>query len=92
MGKNGVIFSDGTGQAGGFRFDEKRSNIYKLYRATRCGRTRQEIPEIRLLSTILASVRKRTGATSTAALCGGSSPGDRVRHHQKYHLSIAMPL
>jgi uncharacterized protein (DUF2235 family) len=35
--KNVVIFSDGTGQAGGFRFDEKRSNIYKLYRATRCG-------------------------------------------------------
>jgi uncharacterized protein (DUF2235 family) len=27
----------GTGQAGGFRFDEKRSNIYELYRATRCG-------------------------------------------------------
>src|SRR5450631_1324201 len=37
MGKNVVIFSDGTGQAGGFRFDEDRSNIYKLYRATRCG-------------------------------------------------------
>jgi hypothetical protein len=37
VGKNVVIFSDGTGQAGGFRFDEKRSNIYKLYRATRCG-------------------------------------------------------
>jgi len=37
MGKNVVIYSDGTGQAGGFRFDEDRSNIYKLYRATRCG-------------------------------------------------------
>jgi len=37
MNKNIVIFSDGTGQAGGFRFDENRSNIYKLYRATRCG-------------------------------------------------------
>ena len=36
MSKNVVIFSDGTGQAGGFRFDEDRSNIYKLYRATRC--------------------------------------------------------
>jgi uncharacterized protein (DUF2235 family) len=35
--KNVLIFSDGTGQAGGFRFDETRSNIYKLYRATRCG-------------------------------------------------------
>ena len=37
MSKNVLIFSDGTGQAGGFRFDENRSNIYKLYRATRCG-------------------------------------------------------
>jgi uncharacterized protein (DUF2235 family) len=37
MAKNVVIFSDGTGQAGGFRFDEERSNVYKLYRATRCG-------------------------------------------------------
>jgi uncharacterized protein (DUF2235 family) len=35
--KNVIIYSDGTGQAGGFRFDEKRSNIYKMYRATRCG-------------------------------------------------------
>jgi uncharacterized protein (DUF2235 family) len=37
MSKNVIIFSDGTGQAGGLRFDENRSNIYKLYRATRCG-------------------------------------------------------
>jgi hypothetical protein len=35
--KNVIIYSDGTGQAGGFRFDEKRSNIYKMYRGTRCG-------------------------------------------------------
>ncbi len=37
MPKNIVIFSDGTGQRGGILFDECRSNIYKLYRATRCG-------------------------------------------------------
>jgi uncharacterized protein (DUF2235 family) len=37
MAKNIIICSDGTGQAGGFRFDEVRSNVYKLYRATRCG-------------------------------------------------------
>lgn len=37
MAKNIVIFSDGTGQAGGIRFDEDRTNVYKLYRATRCG-------------------------------------------------------
>ena len=37
MSKNILIFSDGTGQAGGISFDERRSNIYKLYRATRVG-------------------------------------------------------
>ena len=37
MAKNILIFSDGTGQAGGVTFDENRSNIYKLLRATRCG-------------------------------------------------------
>ena len=37
LGKNILIFSDGTGQRGGVLFEERRSNIYKLYRATRCG-------------------------------------------------------
>jgi len=37
MPRNIVICSDGTGQRGGVLFDERRSNIYKLYRATRCG-------------------------------------------------------
>ena len=32
-----MIFSDGTGQAGGLTPDENVSNICKLYRATRCG-------------------------------------------------------
>lgn len=36
-GKNIVVFSDGTGQRGGILFDERRSNIYKVYRACRCG-------------------------------------------------------
>jgi uncharacterized protein (DUF2235 family) len=35
LAKNIVIFSDGTGQRGGVYFDEARTNIYKLYRATR---------------------------------------------------------
>lgn len=37
MPKNIVIFSDGTGQAGGVRPDQNLSNIYKLYRASRTG-------------------------------------------------------
>ncbi|WP_051000261.1 T6SS phospholipase effector Tle1-like catalytic domain-containing protein [Bradyrhizobium diazoefficiens] len=36
-GRNVIIYSDGTGQAGGFRFDEARTNVYKMYRASRCG-------------------------------------------------------
>lgn len=35
MPKNILIFSDGTGQAGGIRPDQNLSNVYKLYRATR---------------------------------------------------------
>src|ERR1700741_2558907 len=37
MAKNVIIYCDGTGQRGGVALDERRSNIYKLYRATRCG-------------------------------------------------------
>src|ERR1700730_9915462 len=37
MAKSILIFSDGTGERGGLLFDERRSNIYKLFRATRCG-------------------------------------------------------
>jgi uncharacterized protein (DUF2235 family) len=36
-GRNIVVLSDGTGQRGGLLFDERRSNIYKLFRATRSG-------------------------------------------------------
>lgn len=37
MQKNILIYADGTGQNSGIRFDERRSNVYKMYRATRCG-------------------------------------------------------
>jgi uncharacterized protein (DUF2235 family) len=37
VAKNILIFSDGTGQSGGVTFDEDRTNVYKLFRATRCG-------------------------------------------------------
>lgn len=35
MGRNILVFSDATGQAGGYMPDETRSNVYKLFRATR---------------------------------------------------------
>lgn len=37
MAKNILIFSDGTGQIGGLRPDQRLSNIYKMYRASRPG-------------------------------------------------------
>jgi hypothetical protein len=37
VGKNILIFADGTGQSGGLRPDQQLSNIYKLFRATRVG-------------------------------------------------------
>ena len=37
MARNILIFSDGTGEVGGYAFDEVRTNVYKLYRATRVG-------------------------------------------------------
>ena len=37
MSRNILVFSDGTGQAGGLTPDENVSNIYKIFRATRCG-------------------------------------------------------
>ena len=37
MTKNIVIFSDGTGQEGGIRAEQRLSNIYKMYRVCRVG-------------------------------------------------------
>jgi uncharacterized protein (DUF2235 family) len=37
MAKTILIFSDGTGQIGGLRPDQRLSNVYKMYRAMRPG-------------------------------------------------------
>jgi uncharacterized protein (DUF2235 family) len=37
MGKNILLFVDGTGNEGGLLPDESRTNVYKLFRATRTG-------------------------------------------------------
>jgi uncharacterized protein (DUF2235 family) len=37
VAKNILIFADGTGNEGGLLPDESRTNVYKLYRATRTG-------------------------------------------------------
>ena len=43
MPRNILIFADGTGNEGGLIPDESRTNVYKLYRATRTGPTRISI-------------------------------------------------
>jgi hypothetical protein len=52
MPKNIIIFFDGTGHAGGINFDEIRTNVYKLYRACRVGRTQLSTPVNRSRSVI----------------------------------------
>jgi len=37
MARNILVFIDGTGNVGGILPDENRTNVYKLYRATRSG-------------------------------------------------------
>lgn len=46
MPKNILVFSDGTGQAGGLRPDQRLSNVYKLYRATRPGPDNPDIDPV----------------------------------------------
>ena len=48
MPKNIVIFSDGTGQAGGLRPEQRLSNVYKMYRAARVGPDSPIDPSIQL--------------------------------------------
>lgn len=62
MPKNILIFSDGTGQAGGLTPDQRLSNIYKMYRATRVGPDKDISPSDRSPSTILASAQRATPA------------------------------
>lgn len=45
MPKTILIFSDGTGQVGGLRPDQRLSNVYKIYRATRPGPSSPINPE-----------------------------------------------
>ena len=67
MEKNVLIFSDGTGQVGGIKFDEDRTNIYKLYRATRVGPTPALIRPNKSRFMILAWVPKQMGGTCMVA-------------------------
>ena len=68
-GRNIVIFSEGTGQRGGVYFDESRTNIYKLYRATRCGPD-SSIPPERQLAFYDPGLGTRTAGTGILTSLG----------------------
>ena len=72
MARNIPIFSDGTGQVGGYDFDEDRTNVYKLFRATRIGsRNRALIPRSRLPFTTRVSALAVRAAFHSDAWCAG---------------------
>jgi uncharacterized protein (DUF2235 family) len=72
MAKNIVIFSDGTGQDGGVRVEQRWSNIYKLYRACRIA------PETAILPNEQV-VFYDPGLGTEASATGWTSLGKRVR-------------
>ena len=81
-------FSDGTGQAGGLTPDENVSNIYKLYRATRCGPLSSIDPceQLTFYDPGLGSEPDSEIFPRTCLSLAPQSrqPGDRARHHDEH--------
>lgn len=81
MPKNLLIFADGTGQAGGLRPDQRLSNVYKLYRATRSGPDSPIDPARQVafydpgLGTVTASGAIRFGLVETFNSIAGMAVG-----------------
>jgi uncharacterized protein (DUF2235 family) len=84
--KNVVIFSDGTGQAGGINFDEVRTNVYKLYRACRVGPDTRIDPseQVAFYDPGLGSGGRRRPSRLRldAQDLQSVQYGDRTRHHR----------
>ena len=74
-GRNILIFSDGTGQAGGLLPDEARSNVYKLFRATRCGPDTRIDPDMQL-AFYDPGLGSKSGADEIKKGCLGVDRGD----------------
>jgi uncharacterized protein (DUF2235 family) len=87
MPKNVVIFSDGTGQAGGINFDEARTNVYKLYRACRVGPDTKVEPseQVAFYDAGLGSASWRSFQDWLDAMAVQSRQhGDRPRDHSEH--------
>ena len=90
MPKNILVFSDGTGQAGGLTPDENRSNIYKIFRATRCGPdTNIDAARadrfLRRRPRVAAAPWRVLRHARLALAAQRRQPGDRARHHHQHH-------
>ena len=89
VGKNILIFSDGTGQAGGYMPDETRSNVYKLFRATRvCPDTRIDPRSADCLLRRRPRITSRRGwdqAQVVAMALQFACQGNWPRHHAEHH-------
>ena len=74
MAKNIVIFSDGTGQEGGVRAEQRMSNIYKLYRACRVAPDTAIDPreQVAFYDPGLGTETSATGWTGRCAACKSS--------------------
>lgn len=86
MSKNIVIFSDGTGQAGGVRPEQRLSNIYKLYRATRVDPTNDIDPsqQVAFYDAGLGTDEDASGwlkVTRTVYKILGSATGRGISHN-----------
>ncbi|MCW2282576.1 uncharacterized protein (DUF2235 family) [Rhodoblastus acidophilus] len=66
MPKNIVVFSDGTGQDGGVRPEQRLSNVYKLYRACRVG-SQNNIDPSQQVAFYDAGLGTDVGATAMSA-------------------------
>ena len=89
MGKNILIFSDGTGQAGGYMPDETRSNVYKLFRATRVSPDTSIDPSQQFASRRRRSVRAPRGVAIRInwwrRIYNFRVRRSRPRHHAEHH-------
>jgi uncharacterized protein (DUF2235 family) len=89
MARNILILSDGTGQVGGYEFDEDRANVYKLYRATRVGPDSCIDPHEQAAFYDPGLGSRGQGGFPNRTLgtldIQKGQPGHRPRHHSKHH-------
>ena len=88
MARNILIFSDGTGQVGGYDFDEDRTNVYKLFRQHASALTRPLIRRSRPpFTTRVSALVVKVDCTGTLGALDiqKGQPSHWPWHHPKHH-------